>query len=49
MENEIISFKGLSDKQIDKILLRELAQDLKEIGELGHERKNLVSDCKTNH
>ena len=35
---EIISLKGKSDKEIDRLLLIYLSQDLKEIGEIGHEK-----------
>jgi hypothetical protein len=38
-QEEIIDLRGKSDKQIDEMLLVYLAKDLKEIGEINHEKK----------
>lgn len=38
MINKQISLKNIKDKEIDKIIFQELEQELKEIGEIGHEK-----------
>lgn len=43
------NIKKLSEREINKRLMEYLSKDLKEIGEIGHERKNLVSNSKTSH
>ena len=44
-----IGHKQLTEKQVDNMIILELSQDLKEIGEIGHEKHNLVSNHNSNH